>query len=134
MTQQTSRSDRDVHPQTSVSDRDVSAKRHAHAVTFEREPLLSFCSRSQAVSAWLELTHRLDLLLETGQRTACQADPAPFVSEELHDRRAALKACAHCPVLDPCRDYAEANDEPWHVWGGQDRPAVRRRQARKATA
>lgn len=86
------------------------------------------CDPSAAQAAWLSLAQALDLLEEMGRKTPCQANPAPFVSDELTDRREALKACGHCPVLDLCRTYAEVSDEPWHVWGGQDRPTARRRK------
>ena len=35
-------------------------------------------------------------------------------------RRAALakEICAHCPVLEECRDYALRAREPYGVWGG----------------
>lgn len=92
----------------------------------DRDPVVTF--------AWLVLAEALDRLDEAGHVTPCQADPAPFVSDDLHDRREALKACHHCPVLDLCRTYAEVSDEPWHVWGGQDRPAARRRNTKASAA
>lgn len=40
MTERVSRLNRDVRSETSVSDRDVSSKRHAQTVTFQPEPSL----------------------------------------------------------------------------------------------
>lgn len=36
-----------------------------------------------------------------------------------HAREAAAKAvCAACPVLEECRDWVLAVDEPHGIWGG----------------
>lgn len=133
MSTQTSRLNRDVHPQTSGSDRDVSAKRHAQTVTFEREPLLSFCTPDPAAAAWLQLALALDALAEAGRPTPCQVDPEPFVSEERTERAEAAQACQGCAVIDLCERYATTAQEPFHVWGGLQ-PSQRRKRAREVTA
>lgn len=89
-----------------------------------RDPVVTF--------AWLVLAEALDRLDEAGHVTPCQADPDPFVSDDLHERREALKACAHCPVLDLCLTYAELGNEPFHVWGGLQ-PSQRRKRVREVT-
>lgn len=58
----------------------------------------------------------------------------PDEPERLRDRavreRAAKKVCAGCPFLEPCREWALANNERFHVWGGMD-PRERERERRR---
>lgn len=60
-------------------------------------------------------------LLQARRSTPCMNDPEPFTSDSREERALAAEACAHCPVLVPCRAYAEAADERCFVWAGQDR-------------
>lgn len=62
-------------------------------------------------------------LLHQGRSTPCTSDPAPFTSESRQERAVAAQACSYCPVLAPCRAYAEAADESEWVWAGVDRSA-----------
>jgi WhiB family redox-sensing transcriptional regulator len=76
---------------------------------------------------------------------ACRReDPSLFFHPEgergpsRSSREAAAKAvCAHCPVLDLCRDHAIASREPYGVWGGlseSEREALYVRSARPPAA
>ena len=60
-------------------------------------------------------------LLQARRSTPCMSDPEPFTSNSREERALAAQACSHCPVLVPCRAYAEAADERCFVWAGQDR-------------
>nr|WP_276611916.1 WhiB family transcriptional regulator [Kineococcus vitellinus] len=59
-------------------------------------------------------------------RGSCrQADPELFFhpdiergAERQHRDAAALRICAECPVLRPCREYVLARREVHGVWGG----------------
>lgn len=66
-------------------------------------------------------TYRLLLVATAEARTPCQADPGPFISEEVEDRREAAQACVGCPVLSLCAQFADLNRETSNVWGGRDR-------------
>jgi len=85
--------------------------------------------RPEAVTAYLRLAERLDLLAEQGRPTPCQTDPAPFTSEDHDTRHEAALACLGCPALAACLTYAETANESHHVWGGADRAPDRRRRA-----
>ena len=82
-----------------------------------------------AALAALLLHHALDDLAEHGRATPCQVDPAPFVSDDHAERDEAARACGGCPVRIECAAYADAAEEPHHVWGGADRAPDRRRRA-----
>lgn len=56
-----------------------------------------------------------------GRPVPCRVDPEPFTSENYRQRAEAAQACGACPLLNPCREYAQAQDERWHVWAGVDR-------------
>jgi hypothetical protein len=43
-----------------------------------------------------------------------------WLSEDAHERKRAVRWCAGCPVLVPCREAAESQGERWGVWGGLD--------------
>lgn len=74
----------------------------------------------EAVGAWASLCVVLDAMAEAGQVTACASDPEAWTSERTTDREAAAVACSWCPARVVCRDFAEANAEAAHVWGGHD--------------
>jgi len=69
-----------------------------------------------------QLTLALLGLAEQGLRTHC-SDPTSHhlgLSEHEAERAVAVMLCDHCPVLNACRDTAEARDEQWGVWGAVD--------------
>jgi hypothetical protein len=74
-----------------------------------------------AADAWLSLLLCLVELQEGGRSTPCLRDPEPFTSDDQRERAEAAAACAGCPALVECREFAEANAEPAHVWAGVDR-------------
>lgn len=51
-------------------------------------------------------------------------------------RARAAMLCGTCPMQGPCRDQAEANAEPWGMWGGVLREPLSRpgKSARKRGA
>jgi WhiB family redox-sensing transcriptional regulator len=60
-------------------------------------------------------------------KAACRGEDVElFYSEEREDMQAALRICAHCPVLKLCRDTALAEREFFGVWGGMAGPQRRR--------
>lgn len=61
--------------------------------------------------------------------TPCQADPGPWFADTPEARGLAAHACGSCPIVAPCRDYADAAGERCGVWGGQDRHVPSRRRA-----
>lgn len=67
--------------------------------------------------------------LHTGAAAACASvDPELWSSSAPDARRAAVRICATCPLLEPCRDWALTNDELYGTWGGltsADRAALR---------
>jgi hypothetical protein len=72
--------------------------------------------------------HQL-LLARSGltSRTPCEVDPDPFTSDDHRERTEAAEACAYCPLLEHCREYAELAGEVWHVWAGADRTPRQRK-------
>lgn len=86
--------------------------------------------RPQAMFAWRRLAKALD-----GTTPPCAADPAAWTSDDPEERAYAARACRHCPALEACRVFAEANREPHGVWGAVDRtPAARAAQPKEQTA
>ena len=71
--------------------------------------------RAEAVPAWRSLG--ADVAVQTSQ-LLCQADPAPFFSDDDGDLAAAIDACSSCPIQQPCRAFAVANEERHGIWGG----------------
>lgn len=49
----------------------------------------------------------------------CVGAPEKWTSDELPTDREAALACASCPLLDLCREYAETAHPAWGVWGGK---------------
>ena len=75
------------------------------------------------------LTVALIALAVRGERPRC-SDPVDhrlWTSDDHRDRAIAIRWCAGCPILGECRTAADARDERWHVWGGED--YTRRRKA-----
>ena len=59
---------------------------------------------------------------DSGRRVPCQTRPDSWSDDATRDeRQEAEVACGWCPVIDVCRDYAQAGRETCHVWGGIDR-------------
>ena len=70
-------------------------------------------------------------------RRCADVDPNVFFPNDGAGVIVAQKLCAECPVTDPCREYALANNITHGVWGGtserQRRRMLRdRRRARRA--
>ena len=67
-------------------------------------------------AAALDLAHQND----EEPQPACLERPRRFVDYQTppsaHD---ALALCAECPLLDLCRQNAEAMRPAWGVWGGE---------------
>jgi Transcription factor WhiB len=60
-------------------------------------------------------------------RAACGGeDPELWFSPDLADVSKAQTICARCPVRAQCAAAADANAEPYGVWGGTDREQARR--------
>lgn len=87
-----------------------------------------FTVKPSAMVEWLTLLNAIAKVTEQGSSTPCTRDPEPFTSEDYQQRIEAAAACAGCPVLSQCRDYAEANAERWHVWAGTDRTKAARKE------
>lgn len=72
-----------------------------------------------AVPAWLALEAAHDRLLRT---PVCTQAPDDWSSDAKPAvRRDAAVACTFCPLLEPCRAYADLAGERHGVWGGIDR-------------
>lgn len=79
-------------------------------------------------------------------RARCRTEGAglffgPNRFEPKHERTAreaaAKDVCASCPVIDPCRQHALAEAEPYGVWGGMgeaERRAVLEQGSSEVTA
>lgn len=78
-----------------------------------------------ALVSWRALAAGLD----EGTVTPCQSAPDAWTAAEQETRARAALACAGCPLLEQCGDYAAAAGERWGVWAGHDRTT--RPQARR---
>lgn len=69
-----------------------------------------------------ELTRALLALGAKGQRAHCSDAGLHgyWTSESKAERKVAVVLCGGCPVLEPCRTAAEANQERFGVFGGKD--------------
>lgn len=79
-----------------------------------------------------QLTRALVDLATRGQRPRC-GEPGThdyWLSDDPAERRQAATWCAGCPVLELCGEDAEAQDERFGVWGGQDRTPRRKENRR----
>lgn len=75
-------------------------------------------------------------LIDAGQAVAtpCRStDPDLWHADHVEDRRTAADLCERCPLLDPCRQYADVAGETEGVWGGHDR-TTRRTNRKEAAA
>lgn len=61
---------------------------------------------------------RSDAWMRSGTDRACQNDPELWFSKDAKDKQAAIRACARCPLLVPCRAYALQTQPPHGIWGG----------------
>ncbi|MFD4934460.1 WhiB family transcriptional regulator [Streptomyces virginiae] len=48
----------------------------------------------------------------------CKHDPELWFSTVAKEKKAAARACATCPLLQPCREYALTHQLTHGVWGG----------------
>ena len=83
------------------------------------------------------LQHALAGAAAKRQHVPCAGrDAALWTSEDPAERELAAELCHGCPVLTECGLAAEATDEAWHVWAGQDRAAAAkaRRAAKRGAA
>lgn len=96
-----------------------------------RQVVLSFLppEGSRPVSPHEELTAALVALLESGRRPTCANRGDLWLSDDPGQRTKAARACAGCPLTDPCAAVGDA--EGFGVWAGIDRTPTRRRQARR---
>ncbi|WP_420625178.1 WhiB family transcriptional regulator [Candidatus Poriferisodalis sp.] len=60
------------------------------------------------------------------RRSCADTDPNVFFPSDGAGVIAAQKVCAECPVKDPCREYALANNITHGVWGGTSERQRRR--------
>lgn len=67
----------------------------------------------------VEVTHRAD----AGRPVPCQDGTDRWLSEDPDQRAEAAELCPRCPVLDACRESADAHKEKFGVWAGVDRTA-----------
>jgi hypothetical protein len=69
----------------------------------------------------------------------CRTNPEMWFSLEPADVVAAIEACGHCPLRDPCDSFARAMRPRGGVWAGviwndNGRPGVNSTRARKIAA
>jgi hypothetical protein len=77
---------------------------------------------SPALIASERLTRALVDTASRGLRAHC-SDPttsALWLSEDEPERAEAVRLCRGCPVIQPCRTAATANNETFGVFGGKD--------------
>lgn len=76
--------------------------------------------------AWLALGAASARLAHGGHRPPCARDPRMWDTDaDAASRAEAAEACNWCPLIHPCRVYADHAGEVWHVWGGRDRTVHR---------
>jgi Transcription factor WhiB len=68
------------------------------------------------------LTVALLTIAAAGLRAHCSDHETHhyWTSESEQERKLAVRACHHCPVLQPCLEAATANRESFGVFGGRD--------------
>lgn len=59
-----------------------------------------------------------DAWMHDGTPRPCENDPELWFSKTIEDKQKAIKACAGCPLLVPCRAYALAQQPSHGIWGG----------------
>jgi len=55
-------------------------------------------------------------------------DSEDWTSTSVLRRARAVAACAECPALIECAEYAALANERWHVWGGVDQTPIARKK------
>jgi hypothetical protein len=78
---------------------------------------------THARQATKRLVRALVDLAARGLRTHCSdaGTSELWLSEHEGERAEAAILCIGCPVIQPCGEAAQANDERWGVWAGVDR-------------
>lgn len=74
------------------------------------------------------LARALEVLADRGLSTPCQREPEAWFAEHRAQQADAAEACGWCPLLEPCRTYADVTEQMHGVWGGVPRlarPATR---------
>jgi hypothetical protein len=61
---------------------------------------------------------RDDEWMRYGTDRPCQNDPELWFSNSRKEKNQAIRACAGCPLLQPCRTYALAEQPSHGIWGG----------------
>lgn len=64
-----------------------------------------------------------------GSQLCAQADPELWFSDFYHEQQKAIAICQHCPLQEPCLQYAIENKVDG-IWGGM-RESSRRDARRK---
>lgn len=77
---------------------------------------------ADAVAAGDVLAAELDALADRGLRTPCQREPEAWFTEHRAHQAEAAAACLWCPLIEPCRNYADVTGQTHGVWGGVPRP------------
>lgn len=75
----------------------------------------------EARVAYLRLLSAHRALTDSDQTTPCEDHPELWTASHRAARALAATACRDCPILTTCQQYANAADEQWHTWAGQDR-------------
>jgi hypothetical protein len=92
-------------------------------------------ARTRAARASGKLTVALLTIASQGLRTNCSEPETHhyWLSDFPTERALAVRACHGCPVLQPCLEAAQLNDERFGVWGGVDRSRPARAKRSKQT-
>ena len=69
---------------------------------------------SESMATWNHLQGMFD-----GNQTPCYSRPE-WLSNRAADKRTAIRLCGDCPAKHACREFAEANNESFGIWGGHD--------------
>ncbi len=74
-----------------------------------------------ALDARERLDAALTVLTDEGQVPPCHTDPERWFSDAASDIMAAITACASCPVLAQCDEYATADGhgDRYGVWAAR---------------
>ena len=67
------------------------------------------------------LHHVLAELADTGNHPACTNNPDLWVSDNLQDRKTAVRLCAGCRVITECGAAAKEMHARFGVWAARDR-------------
>ena len=77
--------------------------------------LAGFGIPPKSMSAWM----KLQSFFIAGEVPPCSGRPE-WVSNKAADKRLAIKLCGDCVCKAACREFAEANNESFGIWGGHD--------------